>query len=63
MHQNWESGYTDDEIAEIIGTAKRLKEYHTTFYTCHCTGVEQYKFMKNYITKLSYISTGKSIVI
>ncbi len=40
FHLMKKSGYTDDEITEIIDTAKRLKEYRTTFYTCHCTGIK-----------------------
>ena len=33
------------------------------FYTCHCTGTEQYEFMKKYMGKLDYISVGDSFVI
>ncbi len=43
--------------------AIKLNSFNTEYYTCHCTGVEQYEFMKKYVKKLSYISTGKSIVI
>ena len=52
-----------DAVDTLRAFALKLNSYNTEYYTCHCTGVEQYKFMKNYITKLSYISTGKSIVI
>lgn len=48
----------DDKLEEY---AKTLASFDTTYYTCHCTGTEQYTFMKNYIPKLHYLSTGKSI--
>jgi len=28
---------------------------------CHCTGVEQFEFMKKYMTRLSYLSAGQSV--
>ena len=43
--------------------AKTLAEYNTEFYTCHCTGDKQYKFMKKYMKNLHYISTAESIII
>ena len=43
--------------------ANFLKAYKTDFYTCHCTGYEQYKYMKNIMPRLNYISTGDIIVI
>ncbi len=43
--------------------AQMLCEYDTEYYTCHCTGVEQYIFLKKYIRNLHYISTGDSVII
>ncbi len=40
-----------------------LNSYSTHFYTCHCTGVPQYEFMKQYMSKLSYLSTADTIEI
>lgn len=48
---------------KLIALAKQLDSEPTQYYTCHCTGVEQYNFMRNYIKKLDYISTGKTIEI
>ena len=48
---------------KLISLAKQLDSEPTQYYTCHCTGVEQYNFMRNYIKKLDYISTGKTIEI
>ncbi len=35
-----------------------LNSFSTDFYTCHCTGVEQFEFMKQFMPRLQYISTG-----
>lgn len=40
-----------------------LENIGTTFYTCHCTGVEQFEFMKKYMKRLSYLSGGQEISI
>ncbi|MBQ1452970.1 MAG: MBL fold metallo-hydrolase, partial [Ruminococcus sp.] len=45
----------------LKGYAERLDSQDTAFYTCHCTGVEQYAFMKRYMKNLHYISTGDII--
>lgn len=41
--------------------AKILDNYDVEYYTCHCTGIEQYQFMKNYMSGLKYLATGDSI--
>jgi 7,8-dihydropterin-6-yl-methyl-4-(beta-D-ribofuranosyl)aminobenzene 5'-phosphate synthase len=41
--------------------AVRLNSYPTKYYTCHCTGIGQYEFMKPYIDDLEYISSGRKI--
>lgn len=50
----------DNTLAEY---AKLLNNYHTKFYTCHCTGVEQYEFMRDYMDRLEYLSAGTKIEI
>jgi len=47
----------------LISYAKILGSHKTHFYTCHCTGVEQFNFMKEHMKKLSYLSCGDSILI
>ncbi|MBE6737401.1 MAG: MBL fold metallo-hydrolase [Ruminococcaceae bacterium] len=42
----------------LMEYSKTLQSFGTRFYTCHCTGYEQYEFMKEHIDNLSYISTG-----
>lgn len=44
-----------DEIAE------KLNSFGTEFYTCHCTGVEQYNYLSKRMKKLNYLSTGETI--
>lgn len=43
--------------------AEILNAYNTDYYTCHCTGEEQFKFMKKYMKRLNYISAGETIEI
>ena len=50
----------DETLARI---AKELDSYPTAYYTGHCTGTEQYRFMKENMKNLYYLSTGESIVI
>lgn len=48
---------------KLLSLAEQLDSEPTHYYTCHCTGVEQYRFMSRYMKRLDYISTGKTIVI
>ncbi len=50
----------DDSLA---GYARFLDKFNTEFYTCHCTGTEQFEFMKKYMKNLNYISTGDCVEI
>lgn len=43
--------------------SQKLASYKTAYYTCHCTGTVQFDFMKKYIDKLEYISTGNVLVL
>ena len=43
--------------------AKMLDSYDTDYYSCHCTGVEQYDFMKNIMRRLKYLSTGMTVIL
>ncbi len=62
FHLMKKTDYTEDEIWEIIDTAKALKNYHTKFYTCHCTGVPAFKVMKNIMgDQLEYVHSGDEI--
>ena len=49
-----------DTLAEY---SRRLDSYSAGYYTCHCTGAEQYAFMHPLIKNLNYISVGDTIII
>lgn len=50
----------DEKLKEYAAV---LASHKTDYYTCHCTGTEQYEFMKKYMPQLSYLSCGQSIVL
>lgn len=50
----------DDELKK---SALELSGFNTDFYTCHCTGIQQFEFMKKYMNRLDYLSAGCSIEI
>ena len=50
-----------DETLE--GYAEYLDGFKTEYYTCHCTGVEQFEFMKKTMNKLKYLSAGQTVEI
>lgn len=50
----------DDTLADY---ARQLDAFDTDFYTCHCTGVAQYEFMKPYMERLHYLATGEAIIL
>ncbi|MBQ2570190.1 MAG: hypothetical protein II573_07330, partial [Ruminococcus sp.] len=43
--------------------AIHLNAYPTAYYTCHCTGTEQYAFMRGTMQRLHYISAGTVLKI
>lgn len=55
------SKYPADESLKEYATI--LSKYPSFFYTCHCTGTCQYEYMKKYIKRLEYLSTGDIIYI
>ena len=50
----------DDKLRE---QARALGAYGTRYYTCHCTGVEQFAFMQRELPQLSYLAAGEEIEI
>jgi 7,8-dihydropterin-6-yl-methyl-4-(beta-D-ribofuranosyl)aminobenzene 5'-phosphate synthase len=52
------------DVEELKTYSKILNDTKTNFYTCHCTGVEQFDFLKNYMTnKLNYLSSGSFVEV
>ena len=47
----------------LIAYAAYLNGFDTVYYTGHCTGEEQYRFMKERMENLHYLAAGASIVI
>lgn len=47
----------------LKGYAEYLNRFDTEYYTCHCTGTEQFSFMKKHMDRLNYLSAGESITI
>lgn len=50
----------DEKLASY---ARYLDIFPTDYYTCHCTGREQYTFMKAHMKRLFYLSTGQTIIV
>ena len=48
---------------ELASRAALLEKTGITFWTCHCTGAEQYAFMRPLMSRLSYLSGGMTIWI
>lgn len=49
---------------EIESYAKKLASYNTKYFTCHCTGTQQFEILKSIMKeKVEYISTGDVINI
>ena len=48
---------------ELDGLARLLNTHETVYYTCHCTGCEQFAFMRERMERLHYLACGQSINI
>ncbi len=50
------------ECSEVLADAARhLASRPTRYYTCHCTGNEQFRYMKQYMNDLHYLSCGETV--
>jgi len=46
----------------LMEAAKKLMNHKTKYYTCHCTGCEQYEFLKNTMKEqVEYVRAGRCI--
>ena len=50
----------DDRLERVT---RQLQAHQTVFYTCHCTGIEQYGFMRARMDRLHYLSCGQTIIL
>lgn len=56
--------YSKLPLGEALANAAReLAAYPTEFYTCHCTGTEQFEFIGQFMPSLHYLSCGQTITI
>lgn len=64
FHMKKKAGYTDEDIAIIKETAKKLGKLPTKFYTGHCTGEEPFEIMKELMgNQLTYMYSGSMVEI
>ena len=55
---------SEQDREKLLDIAKRLQQYPTQYYTCHCTGVPQYQLMKTIMgNQLHYLGGGETIIL
>ena len=47
----------------LTAAADTLASYPTDYYTCHCTGKEQFAFMRRKMERLHYLACGDAVEI
>lgn len=51
-------------VSKLENARVQLAKYDTKYYTCHCTGIAQYQYLKERMQEqVEYLSTGQEIVI
>lgn len=64
FHTMNSNGYSADEKNIIEQVGRKLQNYSTKFYTCHCTGAEPFDILKNIMgTQIEYIGTGDTVCL
>ncbi len=48
---------------ELEALSRALNALPIEYYTCHCTGTEQYRFMRQFMPRLHYLSCGETVRI
>ena len=52
------------EAIKLKEIAESLMMHNTKYYTAHCTGIEQYRYLKDIMgDRLGYLSTGSVLEI
>lgn len=46
---------------DLAALGDALATHHTDYYTCHCTGAEQYALLKGRMPRLHYFACGETI--
>ena len=64
FHLMKKTPYDDEELAEIAEIARKLREYPTRFYSCHCTGLTAFEIMKEICgEQLTYVHSGEDLAL
>jgi 7,8-dihydropterin-6-yl-methyl-4-(beta-D-ribofuranosyl)aminobenzene 5'-phosphate synthase len=48
---------------ELSALGEALAMQDTDYYTCHCTGTEQYAFLKERMPRLRYLAGGETVIL
>ena len=48
---------------ELTALGEALAAHGTTYYTCHCTGMEQYAFLQKRMPRLGYLAGGETVIL
>ncbi len=63
-HLTSPSAHRDEPRTLIDQIIERLGEYpDVEFFTCHCTGVEVFRYMSSKMENMHYLSCGETIVV
>ena len=55
-------GVQPADFGKLDALADELLEYDVMYYTCHCTGIEQYAYLKSRMgDRVSYVGTGQTV--
>ena len=49
--------------AELTALGDALAAHGTEYYTCHCTGTEQYAFLRGQMPRLRYLAGGETVIL
>lgn len=62
MHNKVTNTYENPQVLDTL--AKELMNTFSTFYTCHCTGLPAYAYLKVIMKdQIEYLSTGESVEV
>ena len=48
---------------ELTALGDALSAHSTDYYTCHCTGTEQYAFLRERMPRLRYLAGGETVIL
>ena len=48
---------------ELTALGEALAAHGTEYYTCHCTGTEQYAFLRGRMPRLGYLAGGETVIL